>query len=93
MAGIHAQYYTKVQSVLNTPKIIPYLNQGTQKIPAKISFAQKIPAQKISTSQTGLRLSQFQVCPPPPPMSSAFVGHLLPHVVLPLININERTIH
>jgi len=31
MAGIHAQYHTNVHSVLNTPKIIPYLNQGTQK--------------------------------------------------------------
>ena len=43
MACIHAQYYTNVQTVLNTPKLIPYLNQGTQKIPAHIFFLQKNP--------------------------------------------------
>ena len=43
MACIHAQYYTNVQTILNTPKLIPYLNQGTQKIPAQIFFLQKNP--------------------------------------------------
>ena len=94
MACIHAQSYTNVQSVLNTPKLIPYLNQGTQKIPAQISFPQKNPRIENFNLPDRLWLSQ---CP--------LTGHLLgichvcseklqmPHVVLSLTNNNDRTIH
>ena len=69
MACIHAQSYTNVQSVLNTPKLIPYLNQGTQKIPAQISFPQKNPRIENFNLPDRLWLSQS-------PPHQAFVGHL-----------------
>ena len=77
MAGIHTQYYTNVQSVLNTPKIIPYLNQGTQKTPAKISFPQKnsrIENFNLPDQVMARPIPSVPTTPTPPHL--AFVGHL-----------------
>ena len=43
MAGIHAPYYTNVQTVLNTSKLIPYLNKGTKKYLPKFPSCRKKP--------------------------------------------------
>ena len=105
MAGIHTQYYTNVQSVLNTPKIIPYLNQGTQKIPAKISFPKKNPRIENFSLLDQVMAQSIPSVPTTPPTPPPLNGYLLgichvcseklqmPHVVLSLTNINDRTIH
>lgn len=69
MAGIHAPYYTNVQSVFNTPKLIPYLNQGTQKIPAKIFFLQKNPGIENFNLPDRVMAQSIPSVPTPPPPS------------------------